>query len=197
MDKLLLCDLDGTLREPFNGGKFGRHPRDQKIVEGTDKVLKTYDKSGWLIVGITNQGGVKAGYKTIDDCIAEQKYTLTLFPELKYIYFCPDEGKECWLVMRKVRPHAIHQKPKWGYCWSGIYRKPDPGMIIAAIFGAQNNWRKEMLESIEAVVELSQYKQHLMVGDGSEDKLAAQNAGIDFVWAHDWKVETLSMLGQK
>jgi D-glycero-D-manno-heptose 1,7-bisphosphate phosphatase len=93
---LLLVDLDGTIREPLSGQQYFQHPKDQRIIAGADVAIRAY-KDDWIIVGITNQGGVAAGYKSIQECIKEQQYTLELFPELREIYFCPDfEGKKCF-----------------------------------------------------------------------------------------------------
>jgi D-glycero-D-manno-heptose 1,7-bisphosphate phosphatase len=93
MTKLLLLDCDGTIREPASGGKFIQHPSDQRIIKGADQALAHYHKNEWQIVGITNQGGVAAGHKTIEDAIEEQLITLELFPEIEGIFFCPDERK--------------------------------------------------------------------------------------------------------
>lgn len=56
--KLLLLDCDGTIREPRSGAKFIQRPEDQKIIAGADKAIAHYHQEGWILVGITNQGGV-------------------------------------------------------------------------------------------------------------------------------------------
>lgn len=63
---LLLVDLDGTIREPLSGKKYFQHPQDQQIILGADVAINAY-KNNSLIVGITNQGGVAAGYKSIQE----------------------------------------------------------------------------------------------------------------------------------
>ena len=88
--KLLLVDCDGTIREPDSGEKFIQYPQDQRIIRGADKAIASYSPSEWTIVGITNQGGVAAGHKSLSDCCNEQRYTLELFPQISAIYFCPD-----------------------------------------------------------------------------------------------------------
>jgi D-glycero-D-manno-heptose 1,7-bisphosphate phosphatase len=113
-----MVDMDGTIREPLSGRQYFQHPKDQSQIEGAVSALRAY-KDDWLIIGITNQGGVEAGYKSLQDCIKEQQYTLQLFPELKEIYFCPDfAGKKCFRVTR----HNVHNHSKTK--WSGQYRKP-------------------------------------------------------------------------
>ncbi|MFM6404935.1 MAG: hypothetical protein ACKPGT_09860, partial [Microcystis sp.] len=54
------------------------------------KTMQLYDQEGWIIIGITNQGGVAAGHKSLKSAIEEQRKTLEIFPLLSYIYFCPD-----------------------------------------------------------------------------------------------------------
>lgn len=115
-------------------------------------------------MGITNQGGVAAGHKSIQQCILEQQYTLQLFPQLKEIYFCPDfEGKKCF----RVTLHNVHNHSKSK--WSGQYRKPGAGMLNLAMvrhkYRPQNTW---------------------YVGDCPEDEAAARRAGVQFQWAEDW-----------
>jgi D-glycero-D-manno-heptose 1,7-bisphosphate phosphatase len=160
---LLLVDLDGTLREPLSGQQYFQHPQDQQIIAGADIALRAY-KDDWLIVGITNQGGVGAGHKSMQQCVQEQQYTLELFPDLKEIYFCPDfEGRKCF----RVTHHNVHNHSKTK--WSGTYRKPGAGMLNLAMvrhkYSPQNT---------------------LYVGDRPEDEAAARRAGVQFQWAADW-----------
>ena len=62
MMSLLLIDMDGTLREPLSGQQHFQHPKDQHIIAGAEIAIRAY-KDDWIIVGITNQGGVGAGHK--------------------------------------------------------------------------------------------------------------------------------------
>ena len=160
---LLLVDLDGTIRQSLSGQRYFQHSQDQQTILGADIALRSYSDD-WLIVGITNQGGVAAGYKTIQRCIEEQQYTLELFPQLKEIYFCPDfDGKKCFRVTRHNAYN--HSKTKG----PGHYRKPGAGMLHLAMARhkhiPQNTW---------------------YVGDRSEDEAAARRAGVQFQWAEDW-----------
>jgi len=160
---LLLLDLDGTIRETLSGKQYFQHPQDQQIIAGVNNALSTYTDE-WIIVGITNQGGVAAGHKSIQACIKEQQYTLELFSQLKEIYFCPDfEGRKCFRVTR----HNVHNHSKTK--WSGRYRKPGAGMLNLAMFRhkhlPQNTW---------------------YVGDRPEDEAAARRAEVQFQWAKDW-----------
>lgn len=165
--KALLLDLDGTIRQSTSG-KFIEDPSDQEPIEGAIKAMEIYHQEGWTMVGITNQGGVAAGHKSLKSAIEEQLKTLEIFPQLSCIYFCPDfKGRECFRVRKcscvqidELYPDLIEQ-----------FRKPNPGMIFAAL----RAFAKEPTDI-------------LMVGDREEDKLAAKNAGINFLDAHIWSV---------
>jgi D-glycero-D-manno-heptose 1,7-bisphosphate phosphatase len=160
---LLMLDLDGTLREPLNGAQYFQHAKDQRMIEGTDTAIRAYGED-WIKVGITNQGGVAAGHKSIQQCIQEQQYTLELFSELKEIYFCPDfEGRKCFRVTR----HNVHNHSKTR--WFGQFRKPQPGMLKLAM--VRHNHLPENC---------------LYVGDRPEDEAAARQAEVQFQWAEAW-----------
>ena len=160
---LLLIDMDGTLREPLSGQQYFQHPKDQRIIEGAPIAIRAY-KDDWIIVGITNQGGVAAGHKSMQECIQEQQYTLELFPELREIYFCPDfEGKKCF----RVTGYNVYNYSKTN--WSGHYRKPRSGMLQLAMVRHKHSPQNS-----------------LYVGDRSEDEQVAQRAGVSFQWAWDW-----------
>ena len=167
MSKIIFFDLDGTLRETASGKTFINQPTDQKAIKGTQKALAYYREKGFLLVGITNQGGGAAGHKTFVDAEREQEITMNLFPELLCIYYCPDfDGNHCWLKSRENPAMPIHIS--WGSQFCGQFRKPGAGMIKAGILNHYGNaipsncW---------------------MIGDRPEDEQAAAAAGIKFIWA--------------
>lgn len=164
MSKILLVDLDGTIRKSKSGNTFIDKPYDQKIIDGADKAVLHYYDQGWLIIGIANQAGVDAGYKSLDSCIAEQTQTLKLFPQLQAIYFCPDfDGKKCYKVKRK----------SWEQCpdtYRKKYRKPNSGMLRLAIADYDGDFQTACY-----------------IGDGDEDQAAAADAGIKFISADVWR----------
>lgn len=174
MTKLLLCDLDGTLRCPKSGANFINDPYDQQLIPEAATAIAHYHNQGWKIIGITNQGGVAAGHKSLEDAIAEQKYTLELLPELSSIFFCTDfEGRHCWFVCQQSEDYAtcLHLTP-WAEEFIGKFRKPNPGMLLAAIKLSGSEQMKN---------------NYCFVGDRPEDEQAAKNAGVDFMWAEDWR----------
>lgn len=172
MTKLLLVDLDNTIRQPLSDNKFISHPQDQQIIPDAAKAIAHYHEQGWAIVGITNQGGVAAGHKSLEDCLKEQAYTLELCPHLGAIIFCVDFAGETRIDV--VRPMALAVNLEFDYHLTheklkGTYRKPNPGMLL---------WAMEWLGVDKADC--------LYVGDHLEDEQAAQNAEIKFMWASDW-----------
>ena len=152
--------------EPASGGQVIQHPLDQKIMHGADVAIALADAQGWLILGITNQGGVAAGKKSLEECVQEQYYTLELIPKLHKILFCPDyEGKQLGVVYRGF--HNVITPS--GY---SSFRKPEPGMIEYALAATHD------------------IDECLYVGDRPEDKQAIASAGIKFLWADAWRTAT-------
>lgn len=176
MTDLLILDMDGTVRIKKGGtpgdikAGFISHPEDQEIIPGAAKAIEVYAKEGWLIVGVSNQGGVAAGKKTMRSCSVEQQNTVKLCPEISRIFFCPDyEGKQLFVAYSshvRLISYPTHVFYQEGMQFSS-FRKPEPGMI----------------EWIKAVEEPDKI---LFVGDRPEDEQAAEKAGIDFQWAKDW-----------
>src|SRR4028119_2022084 len=104
MSKIIFFDLDGTLRTTKSSKTFINEPDDQQAIEGTQKALSYYQEKGFLLIGITNQGGVAAGHKSLESVIEEQRISLQLFPELAEIFFCPNWGESCYQLSRDNQP---------------------------------------------------------------------------------------------
>lgn len=164
-NNIIFFDLDGTLRQTKSGQTFINQPDDQKAIEGTQEALAYYQKKGFLLIGITNQGGVAAGHKSMQNAIEEQRITLQLFPELSEIFFCPNYGGEsCWQVSRGNVPLEFKAPQPEGYIDVSC-RKPGHGMLLIA---AQT---------------LAELKDCWMIGDRPEDQQCAEAAEVKFVWA--------------
>ena len=175
-DKLLLLDLDGTVRQSrSNPQGFINHPDDQEVIPKAEDAIARYVGAGYRLVGVTNQGGVGAGFKTMGACLDEQIRTLDLVPALDAIFFCPaapdDPGRTCYELRRSWEIQTHNGNWEQIHAFSG-YRKPFPGMLVMAIYtyGAT---------PIHGGV-------NLMVGDRPEDKEAATRAGVPFRWAREW-----------
>jgi D-glycero-D-manno-heptose 1,7-bisphosphate phosphatase len=187
-DRLLLLALDGTIREPKSGAKFINNPEDQRLITGASEAIARYARQGWEIAGITNQGGVAAGYKTLQDAILEQRITQGLLPKiepgsfmnpecpLQEIYFCPDEGLTCWCVPYGRKAVPMHDRE-----WRATEWMPEPPSQLIGHF------RKPGAGMLKLRIQRLAYGEILYVGDREEDEQAAQAAGIPFQWAREWR----------
>ena len=163
--KIIFFDLDGTLRETASGKTFINEPTDQKAIQGTQKALAYYQEKGFVCIGITNQGGVAAGHKSLQDAIEEQRITLKLFPELAQIYFCPNYGGEsCYQLSQNGRIREFKAPQPKGHIDVSC-RKPGHGMLLIA------------------TQDLAEFKDCWMIGDRPEDQACATAAGVKFIWA--------------
>jgi len=189
MTKLLIFDMDGTLRRPKSESTFINDPLDQSLIPGVKEALDYYASDGWYISGCSNQGGVEKGYKTFKSAIAEQRVTLQLLLGLEPVLepsceaadeidrqlsessflgvlFCPDyEGRECYRIS-KIRSFDEVHRSYDSARYVGNFRKPQPGMI--------QYWVDCFAERI------------LYIGDRPEDEQAAANAKVPFLWAQEW-----------
>lgn len=172
MVKILFCDIDGTLTETISGHAFKQHPQDVKVIEGADKSLAYFHNNMWTCIGITNQGGIAKGFKTLEATIQEMQFTMRLLPELISIYFCPDfEGKECWRVLQLDAHETSDRETQL----IGQFRKPDAGMLKLVKLFVEDGGH-EVTDMI-------------MVGDRSEDLECASAMGCRFLWAENWRKE--------
>jgi D-glycero-D-manno-heptose 1,7-bisphosphate phosphatase len=176
MKKILFCDIDGTLRTTSSGETFAKHSRDYKIIPGVYFKLSQAINEGWKIHGISNQGGVAAGHKSLEQCVDEMYYTMDLIPHLISILFCVDfEGKKCLEVSRMNIYHIKNLQNISGEFPEliGSYRKPKAGMLEIIL-------RRENLKTP------FDFDECYMIGDRNEDQAAASAIGIPFIWAKDW-----------
>jgi D-glycero-D-manno-heptose 1,7-bisphosphate phosphatase len=177
--KILFVDCDGTIREPKSGAKFISAPSDQQIIQGADRAIAYYASKNWRIIGITNQAGVAAGHKSLEEAIEEQQITLELFPEISEIFFCPDwEGNRCFRVGRGSTDSLQRQEFPHpdipGELLYSSFRKPGSGMIARAL----DCLLPYLPDEIEDM---------WMVGDRPEDRQCAAAAEINFMWADIWR----------
>jgi D-glycero-D-manno-heptose 1,7-bisphosphate phosphatase len=167
-NKILFLDLDGTCRRTKSGATFINDPYDQELIDGVEDAIARYHD--YKIIGVTNQGGVIAGYKSLENCFEEQRQTLKLLPQMSLLLFCTDNGDTMFrLSQRALEMHGMPIMTNRSNHF-GNFRKPNSGMIV---FGMK--YSREKLEEI------------LMVGDRSEDQECAANANIPFMWAEDWR----------
>jgi len=167
---VLLVDCDGTIRKTRSGQTFINIPDDQQLILEAACAMHRWQAKGWMFWGVSNQMGVQAEHKTIEDAIAEQSKTMALARtahiNLVGISICPDDGNQL---------HVVDSNGEVKVCTSPqkIYRKPEPGMLQDAVtrLCRAHGGRKLVFA---------------MTGDRPEDEGAAEAAGIEFIKHTDW-----------
>lgn len=163
----LFLDLDGTVRHSKKDPDgFIAGPDDIALYDDVMVMLRKFTREGYLIFGITNQGGVAHGFKTVEQVEAENRRTAELTasedePDGLFhgIFYCPFDPKG------RIEPFNRRS----------LSRKPGVGMLVQA---------EEFARGAFGVV--IDYSRSLFVGDREEDRLCAQHAGIPFFWANDF-----------
>jgi D-glycero-D-manno-heptose 1,7-bisphosphate phosphatase len=167
--KLAILDKDGTLVLPKSGNTFVQNPTDQILMVGAVEGCQRLIEAGYVLAIASNQGGVSAGHKTLDEAIEEMKYCFLLLEQsgikIEKTLFCPDfEGKICIVAALDVESLA---KPQPYEKFSGEFCKPNGGMLKA--------------------LKGDTFEDCWMIGDREEDRLAAEAAGFAFLDADAWR----------
>jgi D-glycero-D-manno-heptose 1,7-bisphosphate phosphatase len=159
--KPALClDLDGTVRYS-RAGEFINQPEDIALYPGIEAKLWHYRDQGFLIFGISNQGGVAFGHKTPEGCEAEIAHTAALFK------------RNPFHIIKVCYNHPLGTHPPYNH--RSLLRKPDIGMLALC-----------ELDAFEQGGVVVDWTESLMVGDRPEDQECAARAGIAFAWAHEF-----------
>jgi D-glycero-D-manno-heptose 1,7-bisphosphate phosphatase len=170
----LCLDFDGTIRRSKSGQTFIQNFQDIELMPGIEKIIWRYRNMGWLIFGISNQGGVAHGFKLPVEVENEMDATLKLFERNPFhiVKFCYHDGKG------KISP----------FNYRSLLRKPDIGMLALMEAEAYNAGH------------IVDWDKSLFVGDRSEDEQCAKNAGIRFRHIdsflnepHEFKIETTEL----
>jgi len=156
--KPALClDFDGTIRYGKNG-KFINHLEDIALFEDVEPILWDYREQGFLILGMTNQGGLAYGYKSLQQVQDEIDATLALFSRNPFHH---------------VQYSVLHPEGrKTPFNLRTLLRKPEIGML--AVSEAQMFQQGIIID----------WDKSIFVGDRFEDEECAQKAGIRFEWAN-------------
>jgi D-glycero-D-manno-heptose 1,7-bisphosphate phosphatase len=157
----VFLDRDDTLvhnadlpESAWEGGKKGDllDPNFIDPLPGVFEACRDLKKAGFLLIVVTNQGGVARGHGTIED-VDECHETLSMLltdemgePFIDAFYACP------------YHPEGVVEK----YAVEHEWRKPSPGMLFAA--------EKELDIDLAS---------SWMVGDAARDIEAGVNAGLD------------------
>lgn len=152
----LCLDLDGTVRYS-KSGKFINGPDDIALFRGVEQHIWDYRNKGFLIFGITNQGGAAYGLKSPADHMVEIEATLTLF------------NKNPFHIIKSCYHHPGGKVEPYNH--RSLLRKPNIGMLALCEVEA---WEKGYIIA---------WDDSIFVGDRPEDQQCAENAGIAFQWA--------------
>lgn len=166
---VLYLDLDGTVRWGKDElGRFVNCAEDVRLFAEVPALLRRYKRAGWRIVAVSNQGGIALGHMEFAQCAASMMETqLQAGNAFDKIVFC--------------RHHPDATDPEYAVCWC---RKPRPGMVIEAALALAEKHPGEY------------YPPHmgLFVGDRDEDRGCAENAGLPFMWAVEWRAGAHSLV---
>ena len=170
---VLFCDLDGTVRKGFDElGRFVNKASDVELFPHMAERLHSYRQEGWRIVAVTNQGGIATGMCEYADAVAAVIETQM-------------QSQQAFDKMLMCQHHPDAHDPEMANCFC---RKPKMGMLVLAVEALSEMYPDEL------------YPPHLMlmVGDRDEDRKCAENAGIRFKLARDWRQEpfTLKISGE-
>lgn len=152
---VLCLDWDGTIRRHKEGKPFINKASDIELMPGVEEKIWAYRDKGYLIAGVSNQGGVAFGHKLPPEIEYERDYTLDLFERSPFHII-----KMCYhMEGGTVEP----------YCHRSLFRKPDIGMLAWIEFDCYNEGY------------IVDWNNSLFVGDRPEDEQCAKNAGIQFM----------------
>lgn len=155
----LVLDLDGTVRRSKSGAKFIKDAEDIEIIPSVLERVAWFRREGYLIIGVSNQGGVAHGIKTEQQVRAEiAKTHLLLDNAFDSVLFCP-----------------FMEGGKGVYARRSLLRKPNYGMLAAA----EARFFNEKKICID-------WDNSLFVGDSHEDELCAAHASIAFCHIKDF-----------
>lgn len=102
VNKAIILDYDGTLRECINGNDKYPVSEDQIAIKaGRNKVLKKYQAQGYMLLGVSNQSGIQKGLLAHDKAVELFDYTnKQLGLNIEYS-FCPHQSAPISCYCRK------------------------------------------------------------------------------------------------
>lgn len=159
---MLFLDLDGTVRQGRDDalGRFVNGPEDVVVFPEAVELMRRWKAGGGRIIAVSNQGGIALG----------------IVEPLKVVEAMQETARQCEHLFDKIawcHHHPNAQHPEMARCWC---RKPSPGLLIEA--------------ALEVSAHYGEYYppyMALMVGDRPEDEECARIAGVDFMWADEWR----------
>lgn len=151
---VLVLDIDGTVIRNKNGGEFINWAEEVELFPGAEKKIWEYRERGYLILGISNQGGVAHGHQSYPQVSQKFDAMLAAFDKNPFhlVKFC------CFDPAGTVYPYDIRS----------LCRKPDYGLLAIA--------ENEFYDAGYRV----DWDNSLFVGDRLEDAECARLAHIPF-----------------
>lgn len=130
---------------------------------GLRRPITNYHFEKSCIVHLSNQP-VEQGVKTLAEALEDKEKLFLQIPSTS-ILICPDlQGLYCWFLPGNNNAKPVHLS--WASQWQGQFKKPDPGMIYAALLNHTGvTWESS-----------------LMIGN-RDDQQAAARAEIKFIQA--------------
>lgn len=103
MNKALFLDRDGVIN--FERGEYTYKVEDFRINTGILSFIKEFQRNGYKIIIISNQGGIAKGIYSIDDVEKLHEYMLGILTEngitITEIYYCPHHPSISQCLCRK------------------------------------------------------------------------------------------------
>lgn len=161
--RLYLFDLDDTITKPLRGKIFPVTEHDRIFIPGRQSKLDELHATGKKIAIVSNQGG--AAWGMVRPHVLDDALNRLLLDRIDKYFICyHDTGEKAKASDNTIKELTV---PEYYKGWDR--RKPGPGMIFEAMdhFGIDQ-------------------KDTIMVGDREEDRKAAENANVDFMWAKDF-----------
>lgn len=101
MNKAIFLDRDGTINSDV-GHYYIFRPNDFVLNQGVFESVQRFKQQGFLIIVITNQGGVAKKQYTLDDIYqTNQKMNELLHNMVDDVYFCPHHNSVGKCLCRK------------------------------------------------------------------------------------------------
>jgi len=166
----IVCDLDGTVRHNPDG-EYINGPDDIAFYDGVLEALWRYRGKGYLIFGVTNQGGVAHGHKTPADFDREMDRMQALATQEHERGWPFHSVKACFFM-------ASGDHDVYGH--RSLLRKPRYGALAVLEHEARSQTRQQFIID---------WDESYMIGDREEDLACAQAAGVSFMHADDWHAQ--------
>jgi HAD superfamily hydrolase (TIGR01662 family) len=101
VNKGLIVDYDGTLRDCLPGSANGKYPVNESeimVLPDRNEILTKYKNDGYILAGISNQSGIHKGTITHETADRLFKHTNKLLNHDIDYQFCPHQSfpVQCW-----------------------------------------------------------------------------------------------------